>query len=88
MAAATRAASRCGYLSTHSIPTSLTNSVFCSPDPVRLLTALGADLFAVDHTHCTALHLAAENHNHLAVRHLVKAGAPLLIKNKEVLCVS
>lgn len=51
---------------------------------MRLLTSLGADLFAVDHTHCTSLHHAAENHNYLAVKHLVTAGAPLNIKNKEV----
>ena len=55
-----------------------------SPDPVRLLTSLGADLFAIDHTHCTAVHHAAENHNYLAVKHLVTVGAPLNLKNKEV----
>ncbi|CAI8032694.1 Palmitoyltransferase ZDHHC17 [Geodia barretti] len=54
-----------------------------SPDPVRLLTSLGADLYAVDHAHCTALHHAAENHNYLAVKHLVTAGAPLNLRNKE-----
>ena len=62
----------------------ITFSTVCSPDPVRLLTSLGADLFAVDHAHCTALHHAAENHNHLAVKHLVSVGAPLDIKSKEV----
>lgn len=55
-----------------------------SYDPVRLLTSLGADLYAVDHTHCTALHHAAEHHNHLAVKHLVSVGAPLDLSNKEV----
>lgn len=51
---------------------------------MRLLTSLGADLYAVDHTHCTALHHAAEHHNHLAVKHLVSVEAPLDLKNKEV----
>ena len=58
--------------------------MFHSSDPVRLLTSLGADLFAADHAHCTALHHAAENHNHLAVKNLVAAGAPLNLKNNEV----
>lgn len=55
-----------------------------SYDPVRLLTSLGADLYAVDHAHCTALHHAAEHHNHLAVKHLVSVRAPLDLKNKQV----
>ena len=41
-------------------------------------------MYAVDSSNNTALHHAAENHNHLAVKHLVEVGAPLEIKNKDV----
>ena len=82
MLAATRAARR-SHTHTHA-RTCPHLCISHSCDPVRLLTSLGADLFAVDHAHCTSLHHAAETHNHLAVKHLVSVGAPLNIKNKDV----
>lgn len=85
MLAASRASGRCMPVKC-CVPCMSSNATvsLLSYDPVRLLTSLGADLYAVDHAHCTSLHHAAEHHNHLAVKHLVSVGAPLDLKNKQV----
>lgn len=55
-----------------------------TPDPLRLLATLGADLHAVDAVYeNTPLHWALLKANHSAASQLLKAGANVALRNKE-----